>query len=134
MRNGHKIRNLDKTFFLALLLMELVPLHLLMIADKSSRMNSEVYRIPCIIFSDSVKCYTAKITVTLSVSKYLWIIWLHSIQLYNLSSHLPSWTGGDFLSFLRKKKEDLKTKQLLKFALDAAAGMAYLELKNCIHR
>ncbi|XP_027023807.1 tyrosine-protein kinase Fer isoform X1 [Tachysurus fulvidraco] len=42
--------------------------------------------------------------------------------------------GGDFLSFLRKKKEDLKTKQLLKFALDAAAGMAYLELKNCIHR
>uniref|UniRef100_A0A8C9WQW4 Tyrosine-protein kinase n=1 Tax=Scleropages formosus TaxID=113540 RepID=A0A8C9WQW4_SCLFO len=42
--------------------------------------------------------------------------------------------GGDFLSFLRKKKEDLKTKQLLKFALDAASGMAYLELKNCIHR
>ncbi|KAL4617567.1 tyrosine-protein kinase Fer-like isoform X1 [Arapaima gigas] len=42
--------------------------------------------------------------------------------------------GGDFLSFLRKKKDDLKTKQLLKFALDAAAGMAYLELKNCIHR
>uniref|UniRef100_A0A8B9K8F2 Tyrosine-protein kinase n=1 Tax=Astyanax mexicanus TaxID=7994 RepID=A0A8B9K8F2_ASTMX len=42
--------------------------------------------------------------------------------------------GGDFLSFLRKKKEDLKTKQLVKFALDAAAGMAYLELKNCIHR
>uniref|UniRef100_A0A671SDM3 Tyrosine-protein kinase n=1 Tax=Sinocyclocheilus anshuiensis TaxID=1608454 RepID=A0A671SDM3_9TELE len=42
--------------------------------------------------------------------------------------------GGDFLSFLRKKKEDLKTKQLVRFALDAAAGMAYLELKNCIHR
>lgn len=42
--------------------------------------------------------------------------------------------GGDFLSFLRKKKEDLKTKQLVKFALDAALGMAYLELKNCIHR
>ncbi|KAF5892423.1 tyrosine-protein kinase Fer isoform X2 [Clarias magur] len=42
--------------------------------------------------------------------------------------------GGDFLSFLRKKKEDLKTKQLIKFALDAAAGMTYLELKNCIHR
>ncbi|XP_060769292.1 tyrosine-protein kinase Fer isoform X1 [Neoarius graeffei] len=42
--------------------------------------------------------------------------------------------GGDFLSFLRKKKEDLKIKQLLKFSLDAAAGMAYLELKNCIHR
>ncbi|KAK6322718.1 hypothetical protein J4Q44_G00075100 [Coregonus suidteri] len=43
-------------------------------------------------------------------------------------------SGGDFLSFLRKRKEDLKTKQLVKFALDAAAGMAYLELKNCIHR
>ncbi|KAM6987144.1 tyrosine-protein kinase Fer isoform 2-T2 [Aplochiton taeniatus] len=43
-------------------------------------------------------------------------------------------SGGDFLSFLRKKKDDLKTKQLVKFALDAAAGMAYLEAKNCIHR
>lgn len=42
--------------------------------------------------------------------------------------------GGDFLSFLRKKKEELKTKQLLRFAVDAAAGMAYLESKNCIHR
>ncbi|KAM9734356.1 tyrosine-protein kinase Fer isoform 2-T3 [Menidia menidia] len=42
--------------------------------------------------------------------------------------------GGDFLSFLRKKKDDLKTKQLLRFAVDAAAGMAYLESKNCIHR
>ncbi|NXV47959.1 FER kinase, partial [Uria aalge] len=42
--------------------------------------------------------------------------------------------GGDFLSFLRKKKDELKTKQLVKFALDAASGMAYLESKNCIHR
>uniref|UniRef100_A0A8C3ST33 Tyrosine-protein kinase n=1 Tax=Chelydra serpentina TaxID=8475 RepID=A0A8C3ST33_CHESE len=42
--------------------------------------------------------------------------------------------GGDFLSFLRKKKDELKTKQLVKFSLDAAAGMAYLESKNCIHR
>ncbi|XP_018414818.1 PREDICTED: tyrosine-protein kinase Fer [Nanorana parkeri] len=42
--------------------------------------------------------------------------------------------GGDFLSFLRKKKDDMKTKQLVKFALDAASGMAYLESKNCIHR
>ncbi|XP_064412738.1 tyrosine-protein kinase Fer isoform X2 [Latimeria chalumnae] len=41
--------------------------------------------------------------------------------------------GGDFLSFLRKKKDELKLKQLVKFALDAAAGMAYLESKNCIH-
>ncbi|XP_039194331.1 tyrosine-protein kinase Fer isoform X1 [Crotalus tigris] len=42
--------------------------------------------------------------------------------------------GGDFLSFLRKKKDELKTKQLVKFSLDVAAGMAYLESKNCIHR
>ncbi|XP_037548128.1 tyrosine-protein kinase Fer [Nematolebias whitei] len=42
--------------------------------------------------------------------------------------------GGDFLSFLRKKKDELKTKQLLRFAVDAAAGMSYLESKNCIHR
>ncbi|XP_053824858.1 tyrosine-protein kinase Fer isoform X2 [Vidua macroura] len=42
--------------------------------------------------------------------------------------------GGDFLSFLRKKKDELKTKQLVKFSLDAASGMAYLESKNCIHR
>ncbi|XP_061553784.1 tyrosine-protein kinase Fer isoform X2 [Phycodurus eques] len=42
--------------------------------------------------------------------------------------------GGDFLSFLRKKRDELKTKQLLRFAADAAAGMAYLESKNCIHR
>ncbi|XP_075397481.1 tyrosine-protein kinase Fer [Tenrec ecaudatus] len=42
--------------------------------------------------------------------------------------------GGDFLSYLRKKKDELKVKQLVKFSLDAAAGMAYLESKNCIHR
>ncbi|XP_063309709.1 tyrosine-protein kinase Fer isoform X1 [Pelobates fuscus] len=42
--------------------------------------------------------------------------------------------GGDFLSFLRKRKDDMKPKQLVKFSLDAASGMAYLESKNCIHR
>lgn len=42
--------------------------------------------------------------------------------------------GGDFLSFLRKKKDELKMKQLVRFSVDAAAGMAYLESKNCIHR
>ncbi|KAM3873859.1 LOW QUALITY PROTEIN: tyrosine-protein kinase Fer [Diretmus argenteus] len=42
--------------------------------------------------------------------------------------------GGDFLSFLRKRKDDLKTKQLIRFSIDAAAGMAYLETRNCIHR
>ncbi|MBZ3884772.1 Tyrosine-protein kinase Fer [Sciurus carolinensis] len=31
-------------------------------------------------------------------------------------------SGGDFLSFLRKKKDELKLKQLVKFSLDAAAG------------
>lgn len=43
-------------------------------------------------------------------------------------------SGGDFLSFLRKKKDELKTKQLVRFSVDASAGMAYLESKNCIHR
>ncbi|XP_071767125.1 tyrosine-protein kinase Fer isoform X2 [Centroberyx gerrardi] len=42
--------------------------------------------------------------------------------------------GGDFLSFLRKRKDELKTKQLVRFAVDAAAGMTYLESRNCIHR
>ncbi|XP_066130066.1 tyrosine-protein kinase Fer [Saccopteryx bilineata] len=42
--------------------------------------------------------------------------------------------GGDFLSYLRKKKDELKLKQLVKFSLDAASGMSYLESKNCIHR
>nr|KAF6366198.1 FER tyrosine kinase [Pipistrellus kuhlii] len=42
--------------------------------------------------------------------------------------------GGDFLSYLRKKKDEIKPKQLVKFSLDAACGMAYLESKNCIHR
>ncbi|XP_055995032.1 tyrosine-protein kinase Fer [Sorex fumeus] len=42
--------------------------------------------------------------------------------------------GGDFLTFLRKKKDEIKLKQLVKFSLDAASGMEYLESKNCIHR
>uniref|UniRef100_A0A2K6LLM4 non-specific protein-tyrosine kinase n=1 Tax=Rhinopithecus bieti TaxID=61621 RepID=A0A2K6LLM4_RHIBE len=42
-------------------------------------------------------------------------------------------SGGDFLTFLRRKKDELKLKQLVKFSLDAAAGMLYLESKNCIH-
>ncbi|KAM6148913.1 tyrosine-protein kinase Fer [Erethizon dorsatum] len=42
--------------------------------------------------------------------------------------------GGDFLSFLRKKKDELKLQQLVTFSLDVAAGMFYLESKNCIHR
>ena len=42
--------------------------------------------------------------------------------------------GGDFLSFLRKKGAQLNTRKLVKFSVDAAAGMEYLESKNCIHR
>ncbi|XP_023564097.1 tyrosine-protein kinase Fer isoform X3 [Octodon degus] len=42
--------------------------------------------------------------------------------------------GGDFLTFLRKKKDELKLQQLVTFSLDVAAGMFYLESKNCIHR
>ena len=42
--------------------------------------------------------------------------------------------GGDFLSYLRKKGTQLNTRKLLKFSVDAAAGMEYLERKNCIHR
>ncbi|XP_028005569.2 tyrosine-protein kinase Fer isoform X1 [Eptesicus fuscus] len=42
--------------------------------------------------------------------------------------------GGDFLSYLRKKKDEIKLKQLVKFSLDAASGMSYLESKKCIHR
>lgn len=42
--------------------------------------------------------------------------------------------GGDFLSYLRKKASQLNSRKLLKFSVDAAAGMEYLEGKNCIHR
>ncbi|KAK6487668.1 tyrosine-protein kinase Fer-like [Huso huso] len=43
-------------------------------------------------------------------------------------------TGGDFLSFLRSQGGSLYIRDVLKFAEQAAAGMAYLESKNCIHR
>ena len=42
--------------------------------------------------------------------------------------------SGDFLSYLRKKGAHLKTKNLIRFSVDAASGMEYLESKNCIHR
>ena len=42
--------------------------------------------------------------------------------------------GGDFLSYLRKKGAQLDSRKLAKFSVDAAAGMEYLESKNCIHR
>ncbi|XP_032831895.2 tyrosine-protein kinase Fer-like isoform X1 [Petromyzon marinus] len=43
--------------------------------------------------------------------------------------------GGDFLSFLRKDTSRVLTQQqLVKMMEQAAAGMTYLEGKNCIHR
>ncbi|XP_048522923.1 tyrosine-protein kinase Fer isoform X2 [Dendroctonus ponderosae] len=42
--------------------------------------------------------------------------------------------GGSLLTFLRKKSNSLSEGQLMKMCLDAAAGMRYLESKNCIHR
>ncbi|XP_055324426.1 tyrosine-protein kinase Fer isoform X4 [Sitodiplosis mosellana] len=42
--------------------------------------------------------------------------------------------GGSLLSFLRKNSATLNTKQLIGMCRDAAAGMRYLESKNCIHR
>lgn len=43
-------------------------------------------------------------------------------------------SGGSLLTFLRKKAVTLTEGQLMKMCLDAAAGMRYLESKNCIHR
>lgn len=43
-------------------------------------------------------------------------------------------TGGDFLTYLRTEGSRLRVKTLLQLVGDAAAGMAYLESKCCIHR
>ncbi|KAJ7986180.1 hypothetical protein DPEC_G00348100 [Dallia pectoralis] len=42
--------------------------------------------------------------------------------------------GGDFLSFLRCEGHNLKSKMLVKMAVNVASGMEYLENKKCIHR
>ncbi|GFS86406.1 tyrosine-protein kinase Fer [Nephila pilipes] len=42
--------------------------------------------------------------------------------------------GGSLLNYLQRHKETLTQEQLLSFCIDAAAGMEYLESKNCIHR
>ncbi|XP_021919830.1 tyrosine-protein kinase Fer isoform X3 [Zootermopsis nevadensis] len=42
--------------------------------------------------------------------------------------------GGSLLTFLRNHAGSLTQKQLLGMCRDAAAGMRYLESKNCIHR
>jgi serine/threonine protein kinase len=44
------------------------------------------------------------------------------------------WLGGSLLTFLRNRGGSLTQKQLLGMCRDAAAGMRYLESKNCIHR
>ncbi|XP_065074260.1 tyrosine-protein kinase Fer isoform X2 [Ochlerotatus camptorhynchus] len=43
-------------------------------------------------------------------------------------------SGGSLLMFLRKNTATLTQKQLMAMCRDAAAGMRYLESKNCIHR
>ncbi|XP_032592708.1 tyrosine-protein kinase Fer isoform X2 [Drosophila grimshawi] len=42
--------------------------------------------------------------------------------------------GGSLLNFLRKNSNGLQTRQQMGMCRDAAAGMRYLESKNCIHR
>ena len=42
-------------------------------------------------------------------------------------------SGGDFLSYLRQQL-DISMRKLVKFSIDAAAGMEYLAGKNIIHR
>ncbi|XP_045483309.1 tyrosine-protein kinase Fer isoform X2 [Harmonia axyridis] len=42
--------------------------------------------------------------------------------------------GGSLLTFLRKQGANLNDGHLMKMCLDVAAGMRYLESKNCIHR
>lgn len=42
--------------------------------------------------------------------------------------------GGSLLNYLRQKNVQLTTKQLMAMCVDVAAGMAYLESRNCIHR
>jgi len=42
--------------------------------------------------------------------------------------------GGSLLSYLRNNSKTLSVLQLVSMCRDAAAGMMYLESKNCIHR
>ncbi|KAH8358605.1 hypothetical protein KR093_001230 [Drosophila rubida] len=42
--------------------------------------------------------------------------------------------GGSLLNYLRKNSNGLSTRQQMSMCRDAAAGMRYLESKNCIHR
>lgn len=47
---------------------------------------------------------------------------------------LDLFLGGSLLTFLRNKGLTLKQSDLMAMCRDAAAGMRYLESKNCIHR
>ncbi|KAG6441774.1 tyrosine-protein kinase Fer isoform X2 [Manduca sexta] len=43
-------------------------------------------------------------------------------------------SGGSLLTFLRTRASNLNSRTLMAMCRDAAAGMRYLESKNCIHR
>ncbi|XP_059053619.1 tyrosine-protein kinase Fer isoform X1 [Achroia grisella] len=43
-------------------------------------------------------------------------------------------SGGSLLTFLRTRTSSMSSRSLLAMCRDAAAGMRYLESKNCIHR
>lgn len=57
---------------------------------------------------------------------------------YFLSKYLITkyflFIGGSLLSYLRNNSKTLSVIQLVSMCRDAAAGMMYLESKNCIHR
>lgn len=42
--------------------------------------------------------------------------------------------GGSLLNYLRQKSANFTTRLLFSMCVDVAAGMAYLESRNCIHR
>lgn len=42
--------------------------------------------------------------------------------------------GGSLLTFLRNNAANLTERRLLRMCRDVAAGMRYLESRNCIHR
>ena len=87
-------------------------------------------------FLANLKCTSAKPTLSLN---YVW----HSTENRSTKQNLlfcifllvmEFMPGGDFLSYLRKKGAQLNSKKLVRFSVDAASGMEYLESKNCIHR
>ncbi|CAH8867463.1 unnamed protein product, partial [Trichobilharzia szidati] len=57
-----------------------------------------------------------------------------AVQSYPIMIVMEYVPGGSLLNHLRKSKNALPVMKLLKMSLDAASGMSYLEMKNCIHR